>query len=449
MRTRQRSGVGPGRKGRVSPPDCNHFKAWSKGGFGAKTGRGGAAVLAALVLVVSAGCASVPGRRPAPLSPRPAAPARRAAVPPPKPVVARARVPLAPSLLARPAPYRYVVRPGDTLWALSVRFLHDPWLWPDIWYENPFIRNPDLIYPGEVITLETGPSGRPVLTVRTRRGVLLETTSSRMARRVFRRRGTVVLRPHVEIRPLRRALEEIPYRVLAPFLTHPVVLGHRRSSRLPYVLRGITERPYLGAGDRAYVRGLTNPAVRRYSVVRIVRTLWTYNGDHRIGREVMYLGQARVLRYGDPAVVRITRSRSDIRAGDRLVPLSQQGLREHLRVSPPRRPVRGHIVAVFGNPPNIGTYQIVVIDRGRDDDLRAGNVLAVYGRSRRVDDPYAYGDLSATVALPGLRIGDALIFHADQRMSLALVTLARRSLRVGDPVRGGTMPPRHGGAPSR
>jgi hypothetical protein len=61
MRTRQRSGVGPGRKGRVGPPDCNHFKAWSKGGFGAKTGRGGAAVLAALVLVVSAGALPLNG----------------------------------------------------------------------------------------------------------------------------------------------------------------------------------------------------------------------------------------------------------------------------------------------------------------------------------------------------------------------------------------------------
>jgi hypothetical protein len=448
MCTRQRSGAVPGRKERIHPSDSNYSKAWAEGGLCARSGRGAAGILAALVLVVCAGCASVPVRRPTPVNPRPVAQARHVAVPPPEPAGARARVPLAPSLLARSAPYRYVVRPGDTLWAISVRFLHDPWLWPDIWYENPFIRNPDLIYPGEVITLENGPSGRPVLTVRTRRGVLLETTSSRMARRVFRRRGTVVLRPHVEIRPLRRPVEEIPYRVLAPFLTHPVVLGHRRASRLPYVLRGITERPYLGDGDRAYVRGLTNPAVRRYSVVRIVRTLWTYNGDHRIGREVMYLGQARVLRYGDPAVVRITRSRSDIQAGDRLVPLSQLGLREHLQVRPPRRPVRGHIVAVFGNPPNIGTYQIVVIDRGRDDGLRAGNVLTVYNRSRRVDDPYAYGNLSTSVSLPGLRIGDALIFHADPRMSLALVTLARRSLRVGDPVRGGTTP-RHRGAPSR
>ncbi len=445
MHTRHWSGTGPGRKGYTDP--LSHSKAWAGGGHGGGVGRGTAGFLSALALLACTGCAPtaptrtvLPARRPAVVAKTP-----HAVVSPPR---TTAHVRLAPALLARRAPYRYVVRPGDTLWGISVRFLHDPWLWPDIWYENPRIRDPDLIYPGEVITLENGPSGRPVLTVRTRQGVLVATTSSREARRTFLRPGEVALRPRVEVRPLRRALEEIPYRVLAPFLTHPVVLGHRAGNRLPYVLRGISERPYLGAGDRAFVRGLSNPDLRRYSVVRIVRPLRTYNGDHRIGLEVIYLGQARVLRYGDPAVVRITRSRSDIRAGDRLVPLSQEGLREHLRVRPPRRPVLGHIVAVFGNPPNIGTYQIVVIDRGRDAGLRAGDVLAVYNRSRRVDDPYAYDDLSGAVRLPGLKIGDALVFHADRRMSLALVTLARRSLRVGDRVRGGALP-RSGGVASR
>ena len=55
-------------------------------------------------------------------------------------------VPISPT-----APERYVVKKGDTLWDISAMYLKEPWFWPEIWYVNPNIANPHLIFPGDVL----------------------------------------------------------------------------------------------------------------------------------------------------------------------------------------------------------------------------------------------------------------------------------------------------------
>jgi hypothetical protein len=47
----------------------------------------------------------------------------------------------------------YTIKPGDTLWDISSRFLKDPFLWPKLWHWNPYITNPHWIYPGGEVRL--------------------------------------------------------------------------------------------------------------------------------------------------------------------------------------------------------------------------------------------------------------------------------------------------------
>ncbi len=47
----------------------------------------------------------------------------------------------------------HTVQPGDTLWDLCAHYYGDPWLWPKLWQMNPFITNPHLLRPGDVIKL--------------------------------------------------------------------------------------------------------------------------------------------------------------------------------------------------------------------------------------------------------------------------------------------------------
>jgi len=45
----------------------------------------------------------------------------------------------------------YIVKPHDTLWAISKRFYKDPFLWGKIWKNNTYINDPNLIFPGEIL----------------------------------------------------------------------------------------------------------------------------------------------------------------------------------------------------------------------------------------------------------------------------------------------------------
>src|SRR5580692_9505097 len=114
------------------------------------------------------------------------------------------------------APTQYTVKRGDTLWGISNVFLKNPWEWPEIWYVNPKIQNPHLIYPGDVLVLAYDKGGHPQITIG-------------MA-------GTLRLNPALRSSPLDNAIPTIPYAAIAAFLSRPAVLSREEVKKAPYVL---------------------------------------------------------------------------------------------------------------------------------------------------------------------------------------------------------------------
>ena len=77
------------------------------------------------------------------------------------PAAAGAALALEDAAGGQPTPDTYTVRPGDTLWDLSGRFLNNPWYWPKNLVLQPGHREPALDLPGQPPQVLPRPPTRP------------------------------------------------------------------------------------------------------------------------------------------------------------------------------------------------------------------------------------------------------------------------------------------------
>ncbi|GHE21896.1 LysM peptidoglycan-binding domain-containing protein [Halomonas urumqiensis] len=311
--------------------------------------------------------------------------------------------------LQRDAPDRYTVVRGDTLWDISGRFLRHPWQWPEVWQVNPQIRNPHLIYPGDVVYLYDC-NGRPCLGLE-------------------RGQGVARLSPGVRTTSHRDAIEPIPLEAIRQFLReHRIIDDPESLDELAYVVGGDDRRLLSGEGDRLYARGSVERG-GRVGFYRIGETFRDAESGEVLGLELESIGQARLERSEDDiAVLEVTQSRQEVRNNDIVMPLESRDLQTEFYPRPPEREVEGRILAVPGGVQFIGTLQVVSLDRGRRDGLEPGHVLMVEQMGEQVSDPRT-GEL---LRLPGEDAGLVMVFRAYEKMSYGLVMQATRPLEVGD-----------------
>ncbi|MGE0482896.1 MAG: LysM peptidoglycan-binding domain-containing protein [Gammaproteobacteria bacterium] len=359
-------------------------------------------------------------------------------------------------------PQSYTVQKGDTLWDIAGRFLSRPWQWPDIWEVNPQIANPNLIYPGDVIGL-TYKDGRPVLGLVADRNVKLSPT----------------------IRESRHddRIQPIPLDAVGPFLSRPRVVAGGELADSAYIVGSQDEHLTYGSGHRIYVRGLGEAATNKFSIFREGHPYVDPDTGEILGYEAEHVGDARVERFGDPATLTITRAYKEILKGDRLVAEEEIEVPEFVPHAPAAA-VDGKILSIVDGLRQVSQYQVVVLNRGANDGLEAGHVLAVYQKGDVVKDvvgsdiadreqraanlraaqenPSAVGRMfqtmvndvqaadrtlrdfvgtpregssSVTVQLPDERAGEVMVFRTFDRVSYALVMRMNRAIYVQDGVR--------------
>ena len=306
-------------------------------------------------------------------------------------------------------PDRYVVVKGDTLWDISALFLRDPWLWPEIWYVNPQIANPHLIYPGDILTL-VYVNGKPQLRLS---------------------RGDLKLSPRIRTEGLDNAIPTIPLDAIKQFLTRTIVVDEDELDSAPYVLQSADEHVISGAGDRIYVRGIDNRDYAMFDVYEKGEAYIDPDTNEELGYAALYIGFGPIQRFGDPSTMLLTETTREVRAGHRLRPAESGDFPLYFQPHPTPPGTEGHIIAVIDGVTQIGQFNVVALDLGTRDGMEAGHVMRIFQKGDTIRDRIS-GKRLDKVKLPDEEAGMVMIFRTFEKVSFGLVMKATRAMHIND-----------------
>ena len=340
--------------------------------------------------------------------------------------------PSEPVELKEDAPLRYVVKKGDTLWAIANTFLKDSWQWPELWYVNPKVANPHLIYPGDVLYLYYV-DGAPRLAKAGEGGEGGVPGEPAPPAEVLPPGGESSFTPVARQQPLDQAIYAIPADQIRAFLRGPRVIDEDELDDAAYIV-DFEEDALLGAADStAYVLDLDeeSPATQ-YQVVRRSQEYEDPDDGDTIGFEVLPVADAELRVLGDPSTVYLLRSDIEARIGDFLLPVETDPVALRFIPHAPAKEVDGKIISVYNGMGQIAQYQIVTLNRGKEQGVEPGHVLTVWQSGRKGKDPYAV--FGGSVQLPDQKAGTLMVFKSGARVSHALVMSATRAMHIGDRV---------------
>ncbi|MFC5079149.1 LysM domain/BON superfamily protein [Vibrio thalassae] len=306
------------------------------------------------------------------------------------------------------APRHYVVKSGDTLWALSGRYLSSPWRWPELWQQNSHITNPHKIYPGDTLLL-IWVAGQPQL----------------MNKRVK------------HLSPVMTVTRKQPSNTVNPrFLSH-----YREQERLileselvmyPQIIGSSRGLDYISQQDEVYI---DYQGSEQTWVIYRVGNSYHHDDERFTMREIKRLATARLTKQVDGiAILQLSDVAHELRRGDIAIPISDLIHDKTTRLFEPKTGPKVKDIGIIGMLSSLHFAvqgQTVVLNAGRDASVVQGSSYIL----TRPSETFIYsggrqglgGSDDAPTAnsrFPLIEIGRLLVIQSYQGFSVALITEA-------------------------
>lgn len=311
----------------------------------------------------------------------------------------------------------YEVQKGDTLWGISRKFIDDPYYWPDLWANNPEIRNPHFIFPKQQIKIYSGPI------------MVVETEPEQPAPEAEAQ--PVVAEPVAETPKAEVAAEPV---VLIPV---PVGVGYvtpREVSGLGEIYDFHDARKMAAAGDSVFVRMKSGNQAKvgdRFSLMTILEEIRHPVTRRTAGYQIIEIGALEITAvYADVSEARIISSYREIERGTLLTAYNAPRLTVALKKS--TSALRGVVLSSFTTKTQQGQNDVIYLDLGSKKGLAVGNLVDLMRPRQVTDEVKASTRVKNNTKLPDQPLGQALVVEVNEETATAVILKALSEIQVGD-----------------
>ena len=317
---------------------------------------------------------------------------------------------------------RYTIKQGDTLWDISNTFFKDPFLWPFIWKANPYITNPDLIYPGNKLAI---PSLAPI--ERAMQAPAAAETGEEGIGALQQKRTEAAREKPGEEEAVTTGKLILPEEAASPIIDKYAMLnaGYVGDDESKDVIVGGAEpKRNFSYDDIVYVNIRSKEDVNigdKYIMFNRLNKVKHPVTGREYGRLIKILGILRITAKDKPGMytARITLSFDVSGKGTMLMPYQEP---IPIYDTPQKtKDIAGYILEVMDGRTINGQHDIVYLDKGSADGVEPGDRFVVYT-----------GPEEAT--LPRKLVGETQVILIKEHTSTAVVRKSTNVLIKGDQV---------------
>jgi len=342
---------------------------------------------------------------------------------------------------------------GDTLWDISGKYLKNPFLWPEVWKQNPEIKNPDLIYPGDRVRIpgmpgeaEAAPAAGKAAEAEAA-GAVPEGKPGETAKgkspfdeEPFVDISQTLLRiPEKEDKKIisldETAKPKIPVATLGTILEAGFI-SDDTDHVIPLSGSPMGDREFFTIEDLVYLPKDEDVAPGTL----LVTTRDEEDVDHPatgkdMGSLVKVSGLMQVIEIKDGyPVCKIIKSLYDIKKSDMAEPFKEPELvYEPVPKDPALKGEWGYVVAALDNTQLNAPVHAVYLDLGSDDGVKPGDVFTV----RRINNKVAYKEpghyylVDTERDLPDVDVGEVQVIAVRNKTATAKVLTFDEPIKPG------------------